>query len=243
MVSDTKTIPNHIAIIPDGNRRWARQRALKPWEGHHKGAERIEEIVKEALSLKVKYFTFWGSSEDNLRKRPLSEKKALLNIYEEYFERLVNSKEIFEKKARINVLGRWREQFPKKLVGILSEGIEKTKNHSDYVLTFLLAYNGDDDVLFATQKIVDNAIASSKNNFRVTAEDFKESLLTSSLPNVDLLIRTGVNNDPHNSAGFLMWQTMNSQYYFSDLMFPDFNAKSFRAAIDDFTKRGRRFGK
>lgn len=242
MSTEIKTLPDHIAIIPDGNRRWAKERGLKPWDGHYEGAERTEEIIKEALKLEIKNLTFWGSSEDNLRKRPLAERRALLGIYEEYFKRLIDAKEIFEKQARINVLGRWKEQFPKKLVNILSEGIEKTKDHSKYFLTFLLAYNGDDDVLFAMQKLVDKA-SSLKEKFTVTGEKFKENLISAPLPDVDLLIRTGVDGDPHNSTGFLMWQTKNSQYYYSDLMFPDFDAAAFGNAIEDFSKRGRRFGK
>lgn len=234
-------LPNHIAIIPDGNRRWAREHDLNSWEGHKVGADRIEEIVREALDLGVKYITFWGSSVDNLTKRPLQEKKALLSIYEDYFKRLINSDEIYESEAKILILGDWKNQFPKKLKSILEDGIERTKNHSKHVLCFLLAYNGDDDMLKAVQNIA-KKVQKIEKFIEVKKETIKENLMTAELPNVDLLIRTGVDNDPHNSVGFLMWQTQNSQYEFSSLMFPKFTKEEFRNILQNYSLRTRRLG-
>ncbi|MEA2006891.1 MAG: polyprenyl diphosphate synthase [Patescibacteria group bacterium] len=241
MNNDNQKVPNHVAIVPDGNRRWAKSQGLDSWDGHREGAKRIEEIVREALRIKIKSITFWGSSEDNFEKRPLQEKKALLEVYEEYFKKLVNSDDVFDNKARINVVGKWEQQFPKKLVSILKEGIEKTKDHSNYFLNFLLAYNGSSDILAAV-KAVAKSFAKDENTERIDAEHFGKGLLTRDLPNVDLLIRTGVQEDPHNSAGFLMWQTQNSQYYFSDRMFPDFDVKEFQIALADYSGRVRRLG-
>jgi tritrans,polycis-undecaprenyl-diphosphate synthase [geranylgeranyl-diphosphate specific] len=239
-MTQAKTMPNHIAIVPDGNRRWAKKRGLDPWEGHREGADRIEELVNEALRLKIKNITFWGSSEDNMKKRPMLEKKALLEIYEEYFKKLISSKDVYEKGARINVFGRWAEQFPSKLVKILREGIERTKDHSNYCLNFLLAYNGGTDVLDGVKSLVTKVDGDES---KVSEELFRESLMTATLPDVDLLVRTGVEDDPHNSAGFLMWQTQNSQYHFSNKLFPDFDSKELGIAIEDFKKRVRRLGK
>ena len=237
-----KNIPFHVAIIPDGNRRWAKRKNLKPWEGHRAGADIIEEITKEALNLGIKCLSFWGSSADNLQKRPLEEKRALLNIYEKYFQRLINNEEIYKKETKINILGLWEEQFPEKLKKILKEGILKTKKHTKHFLNFLLAYNGDDDILYAVKNISEK-IRSSQKRIEITKEMIRENLMTKSLPDVDLVIRTGVEGDPHNSAGFLMWQTQNSQYHFSDKFFPDFNASEFRKAIDDYSQKERRQGK
>lgn len=235
-------LPNHIAIIPDGNRRWARENGLNPWEGHRKGADRIEEIVREALNLGIKYLTFWGSSADNLVKRPLQEKTALLAIYEEYFRKLIDSDEVYESQAKIVILGDWRNQFPGKLKKVLEEGIERTKNHSKHVLCFLLAYNGDDDMLAAFRGIVKKA-QQTKEKIEITKEIIKENLTTAELPQVDLLIRTGVENDPHNSTGFLMWQTQNVQYEFSAKMFPEFSKEVFRDILKSYSLRMRRLGK
>ena len=128
----SRNFPKHIAVIPDGNRRWARRQNLKPWEGHYEGAQRFEELVDIAFELGVESLTFWGSSVDNLTKRPLKEKIALLDIYEKYFQKLINDKRIFTDNIRINVLGKWQEQFPAKLVKLLKSGIEKTKKHAGF---------------------------------------------------------------------------------------------------------------
>ncbi len=241
MTEDRFIIPDHVAIIPDGNRRWAKRKSLKPHEGHDAGAQITEDLIKEAFNIGIRHLTFWGSSRDNIQKRPLIEKRALFNIYKQYFKKLIESDEVYEKKVHINIIGKWKEQFPKNLADMLSETVEKTKHHSKYFLTFLLAYNGDDDIILAAQKLVEKAHLLKKR-FKVTKSELRSQLMTSLLPNVDLLIRTGVESDPHNSTGFLMWQTRNAQYYFSDLMFPDFSASEFRKVVEDFSKRARRFG-
>ena len=236
----TKNIPNHIAIIPDGNRRWAKKHNLKPWDGHYEGAKRFEELVDRAFSLDVKNISFWGSSVDNLTKRPLREKKALLDIYERYFKELIYNKKIFENEIKINIIGEWQKQFPQKLRRLLEEGIEKTKKHQKFNLNFLLAYNGNNDVIVAVKKII--KLSKKKENLSIDDKLISENLATKNLPPVDLVIRTGVENDPHNSAGFLMWQTQNSQLYFTKLQFPEFTAEKFDLAVNDFTDRIRRLG-
>jgi undecaprenyl diphosphate synthase len=235
-------IPNHVAIIPDGNRRWAKKRGLVSWEGHRVGADQIEKLSREALKDGIKYLTFWGSSKDNILKRPLAEKRELLKIYEKYFKKLIRDSDIFKNKTKIQIIGDWRNQFPAGLKKILEEGIEKTKHHSNNFLSFMLAYNGDDDILYAVRGIK-KRILNEKEDLKITAEFFKNFLLSKDLPAVDLVVRTGVENDPHNSAGFLMWQTQNSQQYFSDKLFPDFGVESLREAMEDFEKRNRRLGR
>ncbi len=235
-----KNIPKHIAIIPDGNRRWAKKRGLNPWDGHYEGAQRFEELVNMAFDSGVESLSFWGSSVDNLTKRPLKEKIALLDIYEKYFQKLISDSRIFKNNIRINVIGKWREQFPSKLKKLLEEGIEKTKKHTELNLNFLLAYNGDDDIIEAVKNIIKkDDIDKDKINSRLIANN----LMSQIIPTIDLVIRTGVENDPHNSAGFLMWQTQNSQLYFTDLQFPEFTAQEFKIALKDFSNRTRRLGK
>jgi undecaprenyl diphosphate synthase len=236
-MSQIKNIPEHIAIIPDGNRRWAKKRGLKPWEGHEKAAQNLEHILRAAFELGIKYFTFWGSSVDNLKKRPLAEKRALLDIYKRYFRKLIESKDIHEKKACINVIGKWEEQFPEGLKKIIRECAEKTKHYKKYYLNFLLAYNGDDEMVEAMRKIAKKC----KNSAKITAKAIKDNLMTKNLPPVDLLIRTG--GEPHLSAGFMMWDIANAQLYFTDKMNPDFGPEDLKEAVRDYERRGRRFGK
>lgn len=235
---DNLKLPNHVVIIPDGNRRWARERKLHPWKGHVAGAERIEELVRKALDMKIKNISFWGSSVDNLKKRPLLEKKALLDIYAKYFKKLMDSEEIHQNEAKINIIGCWREQFPESLKKILEEGMAKTKNYKNYNLNFFLAYNGDYEMLQAIKKISKKI---GDNVAKITLETIKENLMTKDLPAVDFLIRTG--GEPHLSAGFMMWDLANAQLYFSEKLFPDFSKEDFMIALEDFSERGRRLGK
>lgn len=230
-------IPNHVAIIPDGNRRWAKGRGKDPWVGHEYGAKNTKKLVEKAFKLGVKCLSFWGSSLENLKKRPYQEKKALLGIYEKYFSDLVNSKEVHEKKARINFIGKWEEQFPEKLKKIIYECIDRTKEYKDCFLNFFLAYNGDDEMIEAVKNIVIN----HKSGQKITANLIKENLMTKDLPPVDFLVRTG--GEPHLSAGFMMWDIANSQMYFSQKLYPDFSENDFGEAIKEFDKRERRSGK
>jgi undecaprenyl diphosphate synthase len=236
MSEKSTNIPLHVAIIPDGNRRWARSKGFNPWEGHEVGAKNFEKIIKHSLEKGVGCLSIWGSSTDNLTKRPIPEKKALLDIYRCYFQRLLEGEEIHENEVKVNVIGRWEEQFPESLKKIIHEVMDKTKHYKKKMLNFLLAYSGTDEMLEAIEKINDKYEKSVK----ITAEIIKENLMTKELPPVDLLIRTG--GEPHNSTGFMMWDLVDSQYYFSEILFPDFDDVKYEEALEDYAKRQRRFG-
>jgi len=233
---DKEYLPRHIAIIPDGNRRWAKERGLKAWEGHEAGAKNTEKLIREAKRLGIREITFWGSSIENLVKRPVLESKALLRIYETYFQELLKSGDIHKDEVKIRFIGRWEEQFPASLKKILHECIDATKKYEKHFLNFLLAYSGDDDMKQAIQKIAEKG----SNDIQVTDTLIKEHLMTKDLPPVDLLIRTG--GEPHLSAGFMMWDIANTQFFFSEQYYPDFNEVSLREALSDYISRGRRFG-
>lgn len=236
MEKEEKNIPNHVAIIPDGNRRWARGKGMKPWEGHEVGAKNFENLIKYSLKYGIKCLTIWGSSLDNLAKRPFDEKKALLDIYRRYFERLLSGNEIHENEVQVNVIGRWEEQFPDSLKKIIYEAIEKTKHYKKRMLNFLLAYSGTDEMIRAVESINSKCGKGTK----VTPEMIKDNLMTRDLPLVDYLVRTG--GEPHNSTGFMMWDLSDAQYYFSPELFPDFNEKKYEEALKEYTRRSRRFG-
>lgn len=230
-------LPRHIAIIPDGNRRWARERGLEPWKGHDAGAAVMEDLARWAFNNGIFSLSFWGSSLENLKKRPLMEKRELLRIYEEYFKKLMVDKDIHANQVRINVIGKWREQFPGSLKKIIEEGIAKTKDYVKHELNFFLAYSGDDEMLAAVRSMLRSGISAEKTTFAT----IKEYLMTRSLPPVDFMIRTG--GEPHLSAGFMMWDVANAQLYFSEKFFPDFQVEEFKEAIADYMGRGKRLGK
>jgi undecaprenyl diphosphate synthase len=238
MITDNENnLPVHVAIVPDGNRRWAKERGLNPWQGHEAGAQNTEKLLRKALAMGIQCVSLWGSSVENLTKRPLLEKKELLRIYEEYFLKLINSADIHDNEVKINFIGKWEEQFPESLKKIMRNGLEATKHYSKHVLNFFLAYSGDDEMLEAVKAMVQDGISAQA----VNKETLKKYLMTKDLPTVDYLIRTG--GEPHLSAGFMMWDIANAQLFFSEKYYPDFNDEQFQLAIEDYQQRGRRHGK
>ncbi len=231
------SVPAHVALIPDGNRRWAKARGLDPWDGHEAGAKNTEKIIEKARELGIRSFSFWGSSMENLTKRPFEEKRELLRLYEEYFTRMIENEAVHRDRARIRMIGHWREQFPEGLKKILLRCEEETKNYDDYSLNFFLAYSGNNEMLEAVQSLLASGIEARA----VSPERLKSALMTRDLPPVDYLIRTG--GEPHLSAGFMMWDIADAQLYFSEKLYPDFDEQSFAESIEEYARRARRFGK
>lgn len=235
-----KNIPKHIALIPDGNRRWAKKRGFHPWIGHKAGAKILDKILEKALQLKIPYFTFWGGSFDNLTERSKLEIKFLIKLYAEYFKRIAKDKRIHKNEVKINFLGRWREVLSSEAIKAVEKAESATKNYNKYFFTILLAYNGTDEMISCVQNI--SNITDNKNK-KITDGLIKKNLWTKKLPSVDLVIRTGCERDPHMSAGFMMWDVAYSQYHFTESLFPNFSPEEFEKIIKDFGKKKRRMGK
>jgi undecaprenyl diphosphate synthase len=235
-----RNYPLHIAVIPDGNRRWAKLRKKPAVYGHQQGAKATEKILKKALELKIPYLTIWALSVNNILKRDKGELKGLYKILQIYFQRLSKDKEIHKNKVKVRVLGKWNELLPESVKKTIKEAVKKTKNYSDYYnLTFLLAYSGIEEMTEAVKKIAKVKIQCPK--IRITKQLIKENLLTKELPPVDLIIRTG--GEPHLSEGFMMWDAAYSQLYFTETLYPDFTPEEFEKAVMSYSKRERRFGK
>ena len=234
-----KTI-SHIALIPDGNRRWAREKGFLPWIGHQAGVKAFEKILAEWDQTKIPYLTFWGGSVDNLTKRPKMEVDFLLKIYDAHFKKVLKEKKIHENKVKINVFGQWEKILLPETQRAIKRAIEETKDYDQYFLTFLVAYDGISEMTSCCQKI---AQLGKDKELTVNSQLIKENLWTKDLPPVDLVIRTGSAEDPHLSAGFMMWDTAYSQLYFTNTLFPDFNMEELKTSIDNYLGRERRFGK
>jgi len=204
--------------------------------GHQKGMERFEKLYETIVEMKIPYFSFWGASYDNLTKRSEIEIQGLLNLFHLEFKKLLNDERVMEKGIKIDVIGRWREIFPKETKEIINECIKKTKSNEDLHLTFLLAYNGTDEMVHAITQIKEKSLD-------VNAENIKSNLWTKNLPPVDFVIRTGVDEDLHNSAGFMMWDTAYSQLYFTKTLFPDLDKEELKESVNNFNLRERRYGK
>lgn len=229
----------HVAFIPDGNRRWAKKHKLDAWLGHKTGAESFKKLLDVAMEFGISHVSFWGSSQDNLAKRPKEEVKFLLNLFKEKFYSLSKDKEIHEKGIKIRVFGSWREQFPDDVREAIGKAIDATKNYDNYHLNFFLAYSGTAEIIDAIRLIAGKVKQDA--SLVIDKDLVKKCLYTSELPPVDLMIRTG--GEPHLSDGFMMWETANTQLYFSDKLWPDFSKEDFKDAIMDYSKRERRFGK
>jgi len=238
---EKENLPNHVAIVPDGNRRWAKEKGLAPWRGHLAGAKKTEEQVEAAFNLGLKCLSWWGGSYNNLTKRAKIEINNLFKIYERYFNKLIKDKKIYENEVKVNVIGRWQEILPKTGIKAAKELVKATESYNKRKLNFFIAYDGTHEMISAIKSIVKEA--RKNRNITITPDLLKEHLWTKDLPPVDLLIRTGSYDDPHNSAGFMMWLTANSQLYFPKGFYPDFGRKEFIKAIKEFQRRERRLGK
>jgi tritrans,polycis-undecaprenyl-diphosphate synthase [geranylgeranyl-diphosphate specific] len=233
-----KKLPQHVAIIPDGNRRWARQQNVPVYEGHARGVDIFRTVVNHAADRGVQCVSVWGLSADNFIRRSPREIAGLMNIFRHHFSRLVHDEDIHRRQICIRVFGRWREKFPASVWQAIEAAQAATRQYTKYACNFLLAYNGTDEMVQAIQSIADNG---NGKKLRVTPKLIKQHLFTRDLPAVDLVIRTG--GEPHLSAGFMMWDIADAQLHFTDKFWPAFTARDFDKALDEYTARARRFGR
>ncbi|MDD5098866.1 MAG: polyprenyl diphosphate synthase [Candidatus Colwellbacteria bacterium] len=229
----------HLAIIPDGNRRWAKQKGIPGFMGHKKGAETMEQIISAAFDMDVTHLTIWGASVANVTERSKEEVDFLFSVFEDSFKRLLNSPKLSERKARVRILGEWRNRFSDSLKNVCEELINNTEKNDGPSLTFMLAYSGTGEILEAAKNIAERKAADQ--SFEITRESYKESLMTKELPPVDLVIRTG--GEPHWSDAFMAWDTANAQLYFTETFWPAFSEEELKSAIDKFNATERRMGK
>jgi undecaprenyl diphosphate synthase len=234
----TASIPRHVALIPDGNRRWAKSKGLTTFAGHQKGIQAFEEIAQHAAERGIEHVSLWGLSVDNLTKRSPAEVAGLLKIFREEFAKLTESESIHQQETKIRVLGQWQKKFPLPVKRAIEAAIAATSGYRQHNLNFFLAYNGTDEMLQAVKTLVNEARRVPK--VQVTARLLKQHLLTRDLPPVDLLIRTG--GEPHLSAGFMMWDIADAQLYFTKALWPEFTTQLFDEALAEYAVRERRFG-
>lgn len=227
-------IPRHVAIIPDGNRRWAKKNKLTAFKGHKKGIGAFEKVAKYANKRGVEYLSLWGMSVDNFTRRSKEEVAWLQRIFSTEFKKLAKSDDIHGRQTKIQVFGRWQELFSAAATEAIEGAIDATRKYDRNYLSFFLAYSGTDEMLRAVQAIVDGG------SREITADAIKKHLYTRDLPPVDLVIRTA--GEPHLSAGFMMWDVADAQLYFTDKYWPDFDEDEFDKALEEYGKRRRRKG-
>ena len=233
---DPNKIPTHVAIIMDGNRRWARDKNLPVSAGHKEVVDkRIEELIEAAAELGIPYITFWAWSSENWR-RPELEIKGIMKLFRWGLKRKM--KRFIERGARLNVIGKWRE-LDKDIVEGIEEALEASKDNDRITVTFAVNYGGRDELLRAFTKI-EAEIRNSKFEFRnLNQETFTTFLDTKDLPDPDLIIRPG---GEQRLSGFMLWQSEYAELIFPEVLMPDFGKEELIDSIAEFQKRCRRFG-
>lgn len=226
-----KRIPEHVVIIPDGNRRWAKKRGLGPLAGHKKGLETALKVVRGSKSLGVKILTLWGFSTENWQ-RSNGEVGYLMRIYAQFFRK--HLMDLMKEGVRFYWLGR-RDRVPPYLKKELEKIEKETASNSSYRLNIAIDYGGHDEIVQAFKKIMAKKVKPAQINEDLITKHME----TADLPDPDLLIRT---SGEQRTSGIMPWQTTYTELFFSKLLFPDFSVAELKRAIDDYSSRQRRFG-
>lgn len=235
MKIDNDNLPRHIAIIMDGNGRWAKQHTMGRIRGHRKGAQSVRTVVRTCREIGIKYLTLFALSTENLR-RPQEEVKALMSLLEEYLSN--ETMELQKQGIRLTTIGEidhLTDTVKEKLI----EAKELTANNDQMVLTLALSYGGRDEIIFAVKRLVQDVKDGKLNINDISKGTFSSYLQTSSMPDPDLLIRT---SGEYRISNFLLWQLAYTELYFTDVLWPDFKKEDLLEAISGYQKRERRFG-
>ncbi len=228
-------VPRHVAIIMDGNGRWARARGLPALAGHRAGAEVIRRHLDTCLREGIEVLTLFAFSSENWA-RPREEVRGLMALFIRYLRAEV--KKLHQNGIRLRVIGE-RSRFPRRLAALMEESEALTAGNTTLTLAIAADYGGKWDILQATRRLVAEAVAGGLNPEAIEAADIEERLCLGDLPRPDLLVRTG---GDHRISNFLLWQLAYTELYFSDCYWPDFDDAELQAALGDYAQRERRFG-
>jgi undecaprenyl diphosphate synthase len=229
-------IPQHVAIIMDGNGRWATRRRLPRIIGHQRGAEVLRETVVTCKDLGIKYLTAYSFSSENWQ-RPAEEVKDLMKLFVEVLQRELDG--LIENDVKLNLIGQ-REIIPEKILKVFENAEEKTKYNSTLIFNIAFSYGSKQEIFDAIKKIYIEWNKSGVDLNAAGPEIVLNYLYTAGIPDPDLLIRTGGESRISN---FLLWQIAYTELYFTETMWPDFSRKNLFKAIKSFQQRNRRFGR
>ena len=234
-VLDENNLPRHIAIIMDGNGRWAKKRGLVRSAGHTMGAKNLEKIVKYLGDTNVEYLTVYAFSTENW-KRPEEEIDALMKLLEKYlrdYDNLLGGEDV-----RLKVIGR-KEGLSKTLLDLIDEVEEKSKDRKKLTINIALNYGGRQEIVDAVRKIAKNVESGKISAEEISEDTINDYIYTASIPDPDLIIRP---SGELRLSNFLLWQCAYSEFWFSEILWPDFTPDKLKKALLDFQKRNRRFG-
>jgi undecaprenyl diphosphate synthase len=232
---DRNNIPKHIAIIMDGNGRWAKEKGLPRTAGHRQGTKRVEEIVKAACELGVKVLTLFAFSTENW-SRPKQEVKVLMRYLNNFLERKIN--ELDKNNIRFLVIGRG-DPLPKYIQNRIKQAQNKTFDNTGLTLVLALNYGARQEIIDAAKKFATRVLKGEATPYDLDEREFSRYFYTAGLPDPDLLIRT---SRAMRLSNFLLWQLSYTELYFPKKYWPDFGRKDFERAIEVYQKRERRWG-
>ena len=235
-MEENKRIPVHVSIIMDGNGRWARERGLERVAGHFEGVESVRAITEAAVEAGVKYLSLFAFSEENWG-RPQAEVETLMHLM---FDTMASELETFlQNGIRFRVLGN-RSRFSEKMLKRIDEMEAATASNDRLTLVLFFSYSGKWDILRAAKQLARDYAGHPEDIENVSLEDFDNLLITSGIPDPDLIIRT---SGEQRLSNYLLWQGAYSEFYFTDTLWPDFRRENFFQALDEYSKRDRRYGK
>jgi tritrans,polycis-undecaprenyl-diphosphate synthase [geranylgeranyl-diphosphate specific] len=233
----SRPVPHHVAIIMDGNRRYASEFGLLVSQGHEKGREKLEQILEWCMEIGVKMLTVYAFSTENVT-RDKEEVDDLMRMFTENFQRLAGDERVHKHEIRVRVLGQ-RELLPKDVQKAIALAEEKTKNYDKYFFNLAVAYGGREEIVQAIRKIAEEVKKGKLSVDEITEKTFTGYLYTKDMPDPDLILRT---SGEERISNFLLWQLAYSELYFSDVYWPGFRKIDFLRAVRAFQLRKRRYG-
>lgn len=236
MTSDRKDKPNHLAIIMDGNGRWAQQRGLSRQAGHREGVETARQVVREVEALSIPFLTLYAFSSENW-SRPRREVSFLMSLIGNYIE--TDLEELVQNGTRLRILGR-RTGLSKKLLSLIERAEARTAENTRLNLQLAFNYGGRNEIVDAVAKIAQAVLDGQVMPQDIDENIFADALTTKGLPDPDLIIRT---SGEYRLSNFLLWQAAYAEFYFSSVLWPDFSRQELDIALDNYATRNRRFGK
>ncbi len=233
-------IPQHIAIIMDGNRRYAMEQGMPPYQGHEMGKDKLKDVIKWCHEVGIKILTVFAFSTDNF-KRPKEEVDHLMKLFEQDLKRMAEDKRIKENEVRVKVIGEI-DLLPDKVKNAALELMKKTENYDKYYFNIAIGYGGREEIVEAIKKIGMDIERGNLKPEEIDKEIVSSYLYTSDLPfpDPDLVLRT---SGEERVSNFLLWQLAYSELYFADVYWPSFRKTDFLKAIQSYQRRQRRYGK
>ena len=225
----------HIAIIMDGNGRWAKSRRLPKFAGHKKGADAVRGIVEQCADLDIDYLTLYAFSSENWN-RPVEEVNDLMGLLKIYLTKEIA--ELHRKNIRISFIGS-RERLSKNIISLIDDAEEKTRNNDNLRLTLALNYGGQEEIVCAAKNIAKKVQEGVLDIESIDDKTFSDNLYTGDMPEPDLIIRT---SGEKRLSNFMLWQAAYAEFVFQDVLWPDFTRESLLSAIDEYHRRDRRYG-